>query len=473
MKTSLISDKKFPLLGFIFVIGTFFTIVANSFLTEGMFLDGLLYSTIAHNLYNGNGSFWHMQVLNANDSFYAHPPLAMGIQSLLYHIFGDAYWVDKLYSMSTIGVSAFLIILLWKELGFSLKQAWLVWLFWLITPLVSWCATNNLLENTMGVFILLSVLLYLKSLKKHRLIFCFLSGIMLFLAFLCKGFTGLYPLALPLLYWLCMRNKSFGSACIDVLIIILGLILPFGILIISSPDAADFFEKYWQIQIVESLGGEQMEGSRFYILLQMITELIIPAICLGVILLYFWKKKLLVFDTHHSKLALTYILLAFCGVLPIMISLKQRSFYIMTVFPFFAIAMAALVVPTITTWTMPSTGRKWASWITASIVEVALILNIYFCGKIGRDLEILPDEHLLMKEIPTHSTVNIEEDLSTNYSFIFYFARYKDVDLEKGNQEQMKIVPTENKNKYLEEGYELVNTGATNYSLLRKKEPNN
>lgn len=467
LKKHNISDYYSSMFGFFFVLGVFFIIISSNFLSEGMFMDGILYSIIAENLSKSIGSFWHLQTDN-HAAFYGHPPLAMGIQSLFYHIFGNAYWVDKLYSMSTFGISALLIVLLWKELKFPLKHAWWTWFFWLTIPLVCWCSTNNLLENTMGVFILLSVLFYLKSLKKIRFFFCFLSGTMLFLAFLCKGLTGLYPLVFPIIYCLCVRNKKLLSACGDVLIILLGLLLPLALLLTISSNAADFIKKYWQIQLVGSLTGEHYVNTRFYILIQMICELIIPAIGLGLTLLYFLKKKVLTMNENCIKIAISFALLALCGVLPIMVSMKQRSFYILTVFPFFAIAMSALLVPTLTSFSLSPNMRKWMKVVSALVFMVGIGLNVYFCGKIGRDKVLLSDIHLLLNEIPAQSAVNMDDNLELNYSFIFYCARYQEICVMTGNQQELKIVLAEHTDKLKNEGYELVETGAQSLCLMKK-----
>lgn len=470
IKNDFTSDRQFPLFGFLLVFGAFFIIVAKDFLTEGMFMDGLMYSAIAQNLSRDPESLWHLQISSHSELFYGHPPLAIWIQSLFYHIFGDHFWVDKLYSMSSIGLSAFVILFLWKELGFSMKQVWLTWLLWLSVPLVIWCSTNNLLENTMGIFVLLSVLFYLKSLKKHRYPFCFLSGTMLCCSFMCKGLTGLYPLAFPLIYWFCLRPKKLLNVCGDLFLMLLGLLIPFALLLTLSSDAAQYFETYWQIQIVGSLSGIRCVNSRFNILLVMFSELLIPLIFFGLFILYFWKKEILTFNKGNTKIALAFSILALCGVLPIMVSMKQRDFYILTVFPFFALAMAALLTPALSVWTIPQITRKWIKSITAAVMMTAIGLNVYFFGKTSRDKELLSDIHLLLTEIPAHSTINMDDELGTNYSFMLYLARYKDVSTQTGKQEKLKVVLPEHCNDIKEDGYELVNTGAASLCLMRKKE---
>ena len=44
---------------YLFVIGLFGLFACNNLLTRGMFMDGLIYTSVADNMANGIGSFWH------------------------------------------------------------------------------------------------------------------------------------------------------------------------------------------------------------------------------------------------------------------------------------------------------------------------------------------------------------------------------------------------------------------------------
>lgn len=135
----------------------------------------------------------------------------------------------------------------------SIATAWIPLFLWIISCLVFWGATNNILENTMAVFIILSVFIYMKSLKSHHYLFCFLSGCMLFLAFLTKGFTGLYPLSFPFFYWLFIRKNKFKNCILDTFIMFLGLTIPALILFSSHETAYMSIVKYINKQVISSL----------------------------------------------------------------------------------------------------------------------------------------------------------------------------------------------------------------------------
>ncbi|MEG2178773.1 MAG: hypothetical protein RRY15_07855, partial [Bacteroidales bacterium] len=86
--------------------------------------------------------------------FYGHPPLAFGLQALFHNCFGNNLYFDKLYSVTTFLITGFLMIGIWKTLGKQIATAWIPLLLWFCFPLVLWALPNNLLENTMSIFVI-------------------------------------------------------------------------------------------------------------------------------------------------------------------------------------------------------------------------------------------------------------------------------------------------------------------------------
>ncbi|HEX4415031.1 MAG TPA: hypothetical protein VH107_15450, partial [Lacipirellulaceae bacterium] len=152
----------------------------------GMFFDGVTYATIARNMAVGIGDFWHPMILaksmsddsstavksasadassNANtaecsttdacsdEAFYEHPPLALWLESLFFRLFGDHYWVEKLYSALTAIGTAALIAALWRLLLRDrpdlAEHTWLPVLLWAAIPTWAWLFGSNMLENTL------------------------------------------------------------------------------------------------------------------------------------------------------------------------------------------------------------------------------------------------------------------------------------------------------------------------------------
>ncbi|MDR1182885.1 MAG: hypothetical protein LBL13_13005, partial [Bacteroidales bacterium] len=66
---------------YFFVAGVCLIIISPHALSDGMFMDGLIYSTIAKNMANGLCSFWEPHfTTTCHANFYEHPPLAFGLQ---------------------------------------------------------------------------------------------------------------------------------------------------------------------------------------------------------------------------------------------------------------------------------------------------------------------------------------------------------------------------------------------------------
>ncbi|HPB58126.1 MAG TPA: hypothetical protein PLL49_06435, partial [Bacteroidales bacterium] len=88
------------------VFGILLLIISPAMLSDGMFLDGLLYATISRNLANGIGDFWHPHLTKTlSPVFVGHPPLVFGLQSLFFKILGDNIYVERLYSFLTYVVT--------------------------------------------------------------------------------------------------------------------------------------------------------------------------------------------------------------------------------------------------------------------------------------------------------------------------------------------------------------------------------
>ena len=80
---------------YLFVAGLFGLFACNNLLTRGMFMDGLIYTSVADNMANGIGSFWHPTYTATQfPDFYEHPTLMMWLLSLWFRLCGSS-WVSR------------------------------------------------------------------------------------------------------------------------------------------------------------------------------------------------------------------------------------------------------------------------------------------------------------------------------------------------------------------------------------------
>lgn len=416
------------------LVALFMLIVSPSLLSDGMFLDGVTYAAVSKNLANGLGSFWDLHYTNTlYPHFHEHPPLAFGIQGLLFHLLGDSILVERLYSIGTFFITGFIMVLIWKRIMDKEFHtlAWLPLLFWILIPLVNWAAANNILENTMMIFTSLAVLFFLNSLSANRLLYLSLAGLMLFFGFLTKGFVALFPLALPFWMIVIRSGTPFKRVALDSVVLLACTLFPFFVMFLIMPESKDSLLAYIDKQVVVSLQSVITVDSRFYILRKLFNELIPGLILLLLLIVSLRKKKLL-----RTRNPWTYVFLALgmSGVVPIMISLKQRGFYILATYPIFSIALATFALPFVKQLVdridIQSRGYTLFKYVGIFLLITGLFLNTIQFNRFGRDKETIEDVIVLMEIIPGGTTISVPPEIWGNWSLHAYFQRYAEISLD-------------------------------------------
>ena len=425
------------------VIALFLGIISPSLLSDGMFSDGVLYALISNNLANDIGSFWDLHATNTlYPHFNEHPPLVFGIQSMFFYLFGDSILVERIYSLSTFFITGAIIIKIWREISESSTSSlfWLPLLLWVTIPLVTWSATNNMLENTMMIFVSLSVFFCLKSLRNYRFLNITIAGILLLFGFLSKGFVALFPFSLFLWYYIFTRKVSFSRAIIDSLFYLVATIIPLFIIFIINPQSIDSLINYFNRQILGSLNNIQTVDNRYYILLKTFTELF-PAIIIALIIFIIAIKQKL---NKSKKMFLVFLFLSLSGVVPIMISMKQSGFYVLATFPFFSIAIALFIVSQVNYLigkiNSTNIGFKIFRNISYLLIIASVVLVLMQINEVGRDEDKIADINLVIQIVPAESTIYVQPNLWTDWAVHGYFYRYANISLDDKKQFKYKFV---------------------------------
>lgn len=458
---------------FYIVVLTLFLGICSPFLfSYGMFLDGTTYATIAQNMAIGKGSFWmpyYTETLYS--TFYEHPPLALWLESLFFRIFGTSIFVERFYSVLSIMLVGFLIVKIWKEITGEIITAWFPLLLFVLFPIITWTATNNMLENTMSFFICTSVLFYLKSIRKQTSCWTVIGGLSLFLGTLSKGIVAFFPWTLPFLLWLFLRKISFKQVIRDTIILIVFAVFPIILLYISSENAKLFFDSYLSNQLFSSVTGmrETIE-SRFFILQKLLENSIITLVLTTGLIIVQIKKKKTDLIKKEIKKSLVFLTLSLCGVLPIMLSLKQSEYYIIPAYPFLAIAFALPFQAIIKEW-HNKIDISSRSFIVFKIVSCLALVSVTLFsisqkGKISREEKTLKLVFECNKYIPSNSVISIDKETYREWGLHANFARYKNISLDD-NEKHLYYLH----NKHLpildlDEEYVHL-TDIDNYSLLR------
>lgn len=415
-----------------------------SVFTKGMFLDGIVYATVSRNMAEGAGSFWHLHYTSTlYPTFYEHPPLSFFIQSLFFKIMGDSMYTERAYMLFTALINACLIALIWKTLFKNSDKKlfwWIPVLFFIITPVVFWSFSNNMIENTLSVFTLTAFLFSFHAVNSKgskSIIHGGIAGLFVCAAFLSKGLPGLFPLAFPLLIWIFKYNIKFKKIIFDSVVITLPVILIIGLLLLINP-AAEFFKNYFHVQVLESINGnrEITKEGRFYLLIRLLSELL-PMI--GIAFLLFitsLKKNIRLFRENRKNKNYLFLFLSIglSASLPLMVSPKQHGYYMVPAFPFFAIAFGIIVFPIIYRFfkfrTFKPSLLNSMKIIAYFMLAVSLIYSVMHIGQYHRDKALLEDIDIIKTVIPQNTTVSIPKELFENWTLHAYMMRNAKISLD-------------------------------------------
>jgi 4-amino-4-deoxy-L-arabinose transferase-like glycosyltransferase len=460
---------------FIALAGIFMLIICHSWLSDGMFLDGTLYATFSRNMANGLGTFWQPHLTNILfPAFFEHPPLALGLESVLFRVFGDSRFVERFYSLMTIFITAIIIVSIWKLIVKKSSTGWLPVLFWISMPTVNWASVNNMLENTLVIFICLSVLFYIRSQKSNRIVFLFLAGLMLSCGFLVKGFVTFTPLALPFIWWMFSRNSKFSSMVFDTVVILISAVLPL-ILLFLFTGAHEFLPKYIEMAFYKISEGVT-SSSRFYIINRLVMELL-PAFGIILALMLYSLKKKLLFNNIWTRLlpAAAFFTLGLAGVLPIMLTRDQSAYFLILSFPFFAISFGLTVNPLIEILLQRidynSRGYRLFRLFGIIALSTGIVLSVIFSGDINRDKNKLKDMRVILGQLKENSTVNIMPEMYPDWSLHAYYARYKNISLDPdlNNQHEYLLITTSMYSDTINNRFERIDLKTIEYELFRRK----
>ncbi|MBI2418229.1 MAG: glycosyltransferase family 39 protein [Ignavibacteriales bacterium] len=330
-----------------FSTSLFLVQVLPRLLSYGVFFDGLTYSSLTRNLAEGKGSFLSLYYTDTlYPRFIEHPPLAMFLQSLAFRLFGDAFFIETIYSALLGLITLLLIIRIWKLLqrkDIGLSGAYAPVLMFALYPIVSWVYANNMLENTLTIFILLAVYFFIRgmlhTMPLKQVVNIIAGTVFLFCAVLVKGPVALFPLVLPLAWYIIYFDIPLPSAVVYTIVILAALGLLTAFLIFPFREGVQFFKDYFNNQVMRSLSGDrEAADSKFVIFKRFFFESLVSLGVAGILFFIFRGPiKILRNKTFHFVL-----IIALCGSLPFGLIPKQMGWYLIPSLPFYAMALDAL-----------------------------------------------------------------------------------------------------------------------------------
>jgi 4-amino-4-deoxy-L-arabinose transferase-like glycosyltransferase len=449
---------------------------------QGLFGDGLLYSSISRNMAIGKGSLWQpffsssYWLDNVPPIYYENPPLMLWMQSFFFQFMGDYWWVEKVYSLILLVLNCWLMLKIWQLFEQSKRVnltglGCLVLVLWYLMPRVLWGNPNNLMDNNLLTFCLLSIWFIFKAIFEevknvgevsnladverqfntpsvsapnssfithHSSLV--MAGFCIFLGILTKGPVALYPLAIPVLWAFFTKEITFKKAIIYTIILTAISSLLFVGLLYFNPAAKTYFGIYWEQRLLAVIVGSRddmkLSGWQHLEILETLFIELLPVLIVFLIFYAALKIKKINIDIPKSNinLGLFFLFLGFSATLPIMISTKQSGIYLIPGLPMFAFSAAFFAMPfferlvNLTMFERFSLRFKYFSWFG---LAVSLMYSAVIMGNYERDKLLLSDVDNLKKVIPQDAKVGVCFEMMDNFVFHVNLQRFCRFELRK------------------------------------------
>ncbi len=421
----------------LFTIAAILILVVSQLIQDGAFMDGMLYVSVSKNLADGFGTFWNPLFCKTyQSSFHEQPPLYFGMLALFYKVLGASMYVERLFCFCCYIITALFIHKLWKKIYADepsiQRNSWFPILLWVIIPICFWAYTNFVEEVLMSVFVLIAIFYLFIALFQEKKVIAnlIIAAVFIFLASLTKGIQGTFPIVSVGVYWLITKKISTKKMFVYTSILVGVPVLIYMLLILTNDDVIPSYEQYFQSRITGTFNHvNDTTSNRLEILTQVFWQLL-PSACVSGLILFFTRKFAVSIDnrSRHTKIALWFIIIGLAGSLPLMVTLEQRTFYLVTALDLFAIAIAMWAAPNLSNAinkiNIQKNYFKVVRLVTVLLVVAASLYVITRVGKTKRDVNMLADVYTLGKVIPRGSIISIPAPMCYDYSFKEYLIRY-------------------------------------------------
>ena len=153
------------------------------------------------------------------------------------------------------------------------------------------------------------------------------------------------------------------------------------------------------------------------------------------------------------------MLIGLSGALPLMVTLEQRGFYLVTTLPFFAIAIAMWLAPRLTTLIsnipVEHKGLNIAKVTTLLLLLISIVFSVTRVGKFKRDEGILKDIYAIGTIVHQKNIIYMPKDMTNDWSTICYFERHFDISLETDNERPYFIIRKDLPRTLIPDNYKL------------------
>jgi 4-amino-4-deoxy-L-arabinose transferase-like glycosyltransferase len=457
----------------LFIASILILLVIAPLFSQGLFIDGLLYKTVANNYFTGEGSFWNMKFTNTSmNPFYEQPPLFFFLNGLYYKIFGNSFLADKIFTLLLIIISGLLLNDICKKLFPEQNVKHLIWLQLLAVPVFCWAYMNQVIETLVLPLSLLGFWIFLQSRITNSVLipvlFSIAFSITVVLMFLTKGFQSCFIVIAPFVFSVLLREKKSLVFWMISSVLIAGML--YFLMKIYSPSS-EWFEHYYHKRLMASLEGVGATTTyRAEIIVRVFTEFIPVFVLILIACLYSLNKIRLQNDPKKKKLAIAILIIAVSGSFPFAITLEQRGFYLVPSLPYYVIALSLFFSEQLFFLQQKVISLFGIKWISVAILILFLGAVTYWIispFRFKRDETRILDLKLISPYLHQNDTISVDESMWNDTALQAYLYMQKKVSVE-GNGSHSLFIHDREHGAGPYEKYEKVNIPTRQYDLYRK-----
>ena len=166
-------------------------------------------------------------------------------------------------------------------------------------------------------------------------------------------------------------------------------------------------------------------------------------------------------------------MIALSASLPLLITLKQRTFYLVPSIPFFILELSCFVIPFLksTLLLISIKIHHWIQWISILLIVITLTFSIIQFGEIKRDREVFHEMKEISQFVPENENIFTHKSIWENWTLAAYLSRYHNISLNPDVEEKFMLFPKQmNLPPHLIDKFELVNSNLIDYKLFKKKQ---
>jgi 4-amino-4-deoxy-L-arabinose transferase-like glycosyltransferase len=440
---------------------------------QGMFFDGVMYASLSKNYAAGIGTFWEPV---CTKTFYAvcheQPPLFFFLQGSFFKIFGESFLTERLYALTLALLCSFLLVRIMRVVELQ-KISWLPVLLWMVMPVTFWAFQNNVIEGTMSVFVLAALLHQLRALHQNQRPFLHLlaAGGWLLLAGITKGPQGMFLLAAPGFWWLFTKRSTLQAAVLQSFVLLIVPAVAALLFWLYEPAHTSFAAYFAQRFGNTFAGAHNTTASRFFILYELLLD-VLPALGIAIIVWLLGRKTAAKQETTMRQIALFLLAAGLSGILPLMVTLEQRGFYLVTALPLLALSFSIFIAPAAQrVQEMLHSRSALRTTISAAgllITAGALTATVLLCGSYKRDADKLRDLARVAVIVPQGSILSVSEPGNPDWALLHNAWRYHNISIattEMPVQNWMLLEPGQE----APENYSKVECGLEKYVLWKKR----